>query len=78
MNAGVDSLMPNVAASGSAIGKKRPWRYYEQSTMIPLTDVFVEKAQKLDMLGVKDGTEEWDMLHHAAPMLERDIYYLAS
>lgn len=78
VNAGVDSLMPNVAASGSAIGKKRPWRYYEMSTMIPLTDVFVEKAQKLNMLGVKDGTEEWDMLHHAAPLLERDIYYLAS
>ena len=78
VNAGVDSLMPNVAASGSAIGKKRPWRYYEMSTMIPLTDVFEEKAQKLNMLGVKDGTEEWDMLHHASTLLERDIYYLAS
>lgn len=78
VNAGIDTLMPNMAASGSAIGKKRPWRYYEQSTMIPLTDVFEAKARKIDMLGVKDGTEEWDMLHHAAPMLERDIYYLAS
>ena len=78
VKAGVDSLMPNVAASGSAIGKKRPWRYYEMSTMIPLTDVFEENAQKLNMLGVKDGTEEWDMLHHASTLLERDIYYLPS
>ena len=78
VKAGVDYLMPNMAASGSAIGKNRPWRYYEMSTMIPLSDVFADGAKSLNMLGVKDGTEEWDMLHHAPTLLERDIYYLLS
>ena len=76
--AGVDYLMPTVAASGSAIGKNRPWRYYEMAGMVPLSDVFTDGAKLLNMLGVKDGTEEWDMLHHAPTLLERDIYYLLS
>ena len=78
VNAGVDYLMTNVAASGSAIGKNRPWRYYEMAGMVPLSDVFTDGGKKLNMLGVKDGTEEWDMLHHAPTLLERDIYYLSS
>ena len=78
VQAGVDYLMPNVAATGSSIGKNRPWWVYEHATMVPLTDVHVEGSRKLNMLGVKDGTEEWDVLHHAPTMLERDIYYLLS
>lgn len=76
--AGVDYFMPNMAASGSSMCHNRAWRYYEQATMMPLSDVFADKTRKLNMLGVKDGTEEWDMLHHAPTMLERDIYYLLS
>ena len=78
MEAGVDYFMPNMAASGSSICHNRKWYYYEQATMMPLSDVFAEKTKKLNMLGVKDGTEEWDMLHHAPTLLERDIYYLLS
>ncbi len=78
VKAGVDYLMPNMAASGSAVGKDRPWRFFEQATMIPLADVFTDAGGKINMLGVKDGTEEWDMLHHAPTLLERDIYYLPS
>ena len=78
VKAGVDYLMPNMAANGSSLRQNRPWRYYEQADMMPLTDAFVEGARKLNMLGVKDATEEWDMLHHAPVLLERDINFLPS
>ena len=75
--AGVDYLMPNMAANGLSI-TGRPWKYYMQANMMPLTDAFVEGGRKLNMLGVKDATEEWDMLHHEPVLLERDITFLPS
>lgn len=78
-NAGIDYLMPNAAASASCMRhSNRPWLYYEHSTMCALTDVFATSSKKLHMLGVKDASEEWDMLHHAPTLLERDIYYMPS
>lgn len=79
VNAGVDYLMPNAAANASCMRHVgRPWVYYEHATMCALTDVFTDQGKKLHMLGVKDGSEEWDMLHHSPNMLERDIYYMSS
>lgn len=75
--AGVDVLMPNMAANGIAL-TGRPWRYYKQANMMPLTDAFTDGGKKLNMLGVKDCTEQWDMLHHAPVLLERDITFLPS
>lgn len=78
VNAGVDYLMPNMAANGGALRHNRPWRYYEQANMMPLTDAFVEGSKKINMLSVKDVTEEWDMIHHNPVLLERDINFLLS
>ncbi len=79
VNAGVDYLMPNAAANASCMRHAgRPWVYYEHATMCALTDAFTDKGKKLHMLGVKDASEEWDMLHHSPNMLERDIYYMSS
>ena len=79
VNAGVDYLMPNAAANASCMRHEgRPWLYYEHATMCALTDVFTDNGKKLHMLGVKDASEEWDMLHHSPNMLERDIYYMSS
>ncbi len=76
VKSGVDYLMPNMAANGSSIARIRPWRYFEWLTMIPLTDAFCETSRNLNMLGVKDAAEEWDLLHYAPSFLERDLYYL--
>jgi len=77
-NAGVDYLMPNMAANGIAVINERPWFYYQWSTMMLLSDAYTDGARKLNMLGVKDAAEEWDMLHHAPTLLERDISFLPS
>jgi len=78
VNAGVDYLMPNMAANGSSISRGRPWPYFQWASMIPLSDAYADGARKLNMLGVKDAAEEWDMLHHAPTFLDRDISYLPS
>lgn len=78
VNAGVDYLMPNMHANTSLIARKRPWRYYEWANMMCLTDAFAPQARKLNMLCVKDAAEQWDMLHHAPMLLERDISFLPS
>lgn len=75
--AGVDTLMPNMAANGISL-TGRPWNYYKQANMMPLTDAFTDGGKKLNMLGVKDSTEQWDMLHHEPVLLERDITFLPS
>ncbi len=46
--------------------------------MPQLMNVFAPEGKLLTLLGVKDSTEEWDMLHHAPPRLERDMYILAA
>lgn len=46
--------------------------------MPQLMNAFAPEGKLLTLLGVKDCTEEWDMLHHAPPRLERDMYVLAS
>ncbi len=46
--------------------------------MPQLMNAFSPEGKLLTLLGVKDCTEEWDMLHHAPPRLERDMYVLAS
>ena len=76
--AGVDYLMPNMHANTSMIAHRRPWRYYEWANMMSLTDVFAPKSKKLNMLSVKDAAEQWDMLHHAPMLLDRDISFLTS
>ena len=78
VEAGVDYLMPNMAANSCSIGRNRHWYYYEWANMIPLADSYAHKAKKYNMLAVKDATEEWDMIHHAPTFLDRDIALLSS
>ncbi len=78
VDAGVDYLMPNMHANTSLIARHRPWRYHEWANMMCLTDAFAPLARKLNMLSVKDAAEQWDMLHHAPTLLERDISFLPS
>ena len=78
VRAGVDYLMPNMAANGSSIARNRFWPYYQWANMMPLSDAYAPDAKKLNMLGVKDAAEEWDMLHHAPTLLDRDISFLPS
>jgi len=77
--AGVDYLMPNIVPTGLRLQHPdRPDRFHRYMTLAPLTAAFVPDVRLLSLLGVKDATEEWDVLHHAPCLLERDIYTLRS
>ena len=79
VRAGVDYLMPNIVPTGLRLQHPdRPDRFHRYMTLAPLTDAFVPDGKLLSLLGVKDATEEWDVLHHAPCLLERDIYTLLS
>ena len=72
--AGVDYLMPNIVPTGLRLQlPDRPDRFHRYMTLAPLTAAFVPDGALLSLLGVKDATEEWDVLHHAPCLLERDI-----
>jgi hypothetical protein len=77
VDAGVDYLMPNIVPTGLRLQHPdRPDRFHRYMTLAPLTSAFVPGGRLLSLLGVKDATEEWDVLHHAPCLLERDIYTL--
>jgi hypothetical protein len=77
--AGVDYLMPNIVPTGLRMQHpERPDRFHRYMTLAPLTSAFVPDGKLLSLLGVMDATEEWDILHHAPCLLERDIYSLLS
>lgn len=77
VRAGVDYLMPNIVPTGLRMQHPdRPDRFHRYMTLAPLTSAFVPDGKLLSLLGVKDATEEWDVLHHAPCLLERDIYSL--
>lgn len=81
VDAGVDCLIPETVPNGCYMNDRtdRPiWRYHQYMTMSMFMSIYAPKADYRCLLGVKDVTEEWDILHHAAPLLERDIYTLAS
>jgi hypothetical protein len=77
VRAGVDYLMPNIVPTGLRLQHPdRPDRFHRYMTLAPLTAAFVPGGKLLSLLGVMDATEEWDVLHHAPCLLERDIYTL--
>lgn len=79
VRAGVDYLMPNIVPTGLRIQHPdRADRLHRDMALAPLTSAFVPEGKLLSLLGVMDATEEWDVLHHAPCLLERDIYTLLS
>ncbi len=79
VQAGVDYLMPNIVPTGLRLQHPgRLDRFHRYMALAQLTSAFVPDGKLLSLLGVKDATEEWDVLHHAPCLLERDIYTLLS
>ncbi len=73
MAAGVDYLMPNTLPTSVYMNgfDDRFWRYM---STIPLNAAFLNDTRQLCMLGVKDSTEEWDVMQHTPSLFQRDIY----
>jgi len=77
--AGVDYLVAEtVPTGGELIAPERGPRFHRFMTMPQCMKVFNPENNLLTLLGVKDCTEEWDVLHHAPMRLEKDMYTLAT
>lgn len=72
--AGVDYILANIVPTGLRLQHPdRPDRFHRDMLLAPLTAAWAPEGRLLSLLGVKDATEEWDVLHHAPSLLERDI-----
>lgn len=77
--AGVDILVAETVPTGSELlVPGRGSRFHQFMTMSQCMKAFCPEDTLLTLLGVKDCTEEWDILHHAPPRLEKDMYTLAT
>ena len=76
--AGVDGLVPNIVPTGMRL-QHPDWRdpFYNYMNMLPFISAYVPEQKLYTMLGVRDDTEEWDLIHHVPTNLERDIYMLS-
>ncbi|MGI6356341.1 MAG: hypothetical protein GX937_15380 [Lentisphaerae bacterium] len=77
VEAGLDYLMPNIVPTGLHM-QHADWgdRFHRYMALAPLTAAYVPEGKALSLLGVRDATEEWDVIHHFPCRLERDIYTL--
>lgn len=76
--AGVDYLMPNIVPTGLFLDYPEwGYRFHRYMLMAPFTSAFTPETKLVSLLGVRDCTEEWDVLHHVPCCLERDIYTLS-
>ncbi len=73
--AGVDYIMPNTLPTSVYMSGfcDKFWRYMSTAS---LNAAFINGNEQLCMLGVKDSTEEWDMLQHVPCLFQRDMYTL--
>lgn len=77
VEAGMDYLMPNIVPTGLMMASpKRRRLFHRYMALAMLSEAYSPGGKFVSLLGVRDATEEWDVLHHAPCLLERDIYTL--
>ncbi len=76
--AGVDSIVAETVPEGLEMVDCTRDLFKPLMLMPQLMKAYSPDGDLYCLLGVKDCTEEWDMLHHAPTRLERDMYSLAS
>lgn len=83
--AGIDAIMPETVPNGVFAASKSwdgimdaTYRYYQYMTMAMYMKAYVPEGKLLCLNGIKDATEQWDMLSHYPSLVERDIYTLSS
>ncbi len=78
IDAGVDYIVCETVAEGIELVSKRGDCFNRFMSMSQLVSAYISPEHTISLLGVKDSTEEWDIIHHATPRLERDIFRLSS
>ena len=75
---GVDYIIAETVPTGQELFNKGFVRFNQYMSMAQVMSAYNPNKKLLTLLGVKDCTEEWDVLHHAPTRLERDMYALAT
>ena len=73
IEAGVDSVTLNVLPD-SVRGPTQPELFHKLVSMVPLMGAHIGPEHLVTMIGVKDSTEEYDVLAHRPASLERTTY----
>ncbi len=76
--AGVDYIVSETVPEGLELVDCTRNLFRQLMSMPQFISAFAPEGNQLTLLGVKDCTEEWDMIHHAPMRLERDMYMLSS
>ena len=76
--AGVDYFVAETLPNGIELLDNTGDMFRQYMSMAQLMSAYSPEGELLTLLGVKDCTEEWDMLHHQPIRLEKDMYTLAS
>ena len=77
--AGVDRFIMEAVGAGASIGAESGHRAdprHEFNFMLTFTKAYVPDTPLLCLNGTGDTTENWDVLNHAPPVSEREIYTL--
>lgn len=77
-SAGVDYFVAEAVADGTELLGEQGDVFNRFMTMAQLMSAYAPDDKLLTLLGVKDCTEEWDILHHAPTRLDRIMYAQAS
>ena len=72
--AGVDIIVAEAVCDSIELIGKQGDVFNKFITMAQLMDAYAPNNKLLALLGVKDCTEEWDILHHAPTRLDRTMY----
>ena len=75
---GVDRFVAETVCDGIELLDGVGDKYRQYMTMAQLMRAYAPEGGLHTLLGVKDCTEEWDMLHHEPIRLERAMYTLGS
>jgi hypothetical protein len=75
VRAGVDYISANILPTSCYLCDDSGHYYFHRYMAIaPLTAAHLPKGHLISMLGVQDASEEWDAMHHAPCLHERDMY----
>lgn len=74
---GVDGIVVETVAGGVALGSGRDV-HYDYLAMLQLIKAYVPQTKLIFLHSVHDIVEQWDLLRHAPPVLEKEIYSLAN
>lgn len=77
-NAGVDYFVAEAVSDGGELLGESGDVFNRYMAMVQLMSAYSPDKKLLTLLGVKDCTEEWDILHHAPTRLDRIMHGQAS